>query len=104
MTIKKFKEFKESISGTELIGPMGPGYGETGLQNKTVTGHDTENILSDVDGRFYNIDDFNNLYNHFLTVVSISDAWKNYVKNGGMPATNDFTKENIDIILTFIAN
>lgn len=102
MTIKKFKEFKESVSGTELIGPIGPGYGETGLQNKTTTAHDTEIILSDVDGRFYNIDDFNSLYNHFLKMVSISDEWKNYVNNGGKPATNDFTKENIDIILAFI--
>ena len=101
MTIKKFREFNESISGTELIGPVGPGYGETGLQNKTITGHDTAMILSDIDGRFYNIDDFNELYNHFLSVVSHSEEWNAYMEKGGKPVTNDFTKENIDTILRY---
>ena len=36
MKIKKFNKFiTEEISGTELVGPIGPAYGETRLQNKT---------------------------------------------------------------------
>ena len=36
MKIKKFNQFiSEEISGTELVGPVGPAYGETRLQNKT---------------------------------------------------------------------
>ena len=36
--IKSFKQFiNEEVSGTELVGPIGPAYGETRLQNKTVT-------------------------------------------------------------------
>jgi hypothetical protein len=46
MMIKRFEDFiKEEVNGTELIGPMGPGYGETGLQNKTVNAHDTTVIF-----------------------------------------------------------
>ena len=38
MKIKKFNDFvSESISGAELVGPVGPAYGETGLQNKTIS-------------------------------------------------------------------
>ena len=50
--IKSFKQFiNEEVSGTELVGPIGPAYGETGLQNKTVTFHDTNVILSELDNR-----------------------------------------------------
>ena len=67
MTIKRFSDFiKEEVSGTELIGPMGPAYGETGLQNKTVTSHDTNEIFCEFDNRFYNIDDYNNIYGEYL--------------------------------------
>ena len=67
MTIKRFIDFiKEEVSGTELIGPMGPGYGETGLQNKTVTSYDTNEIFCEFDNRFYNIDDYNNIYGEYL--------------------------------------
>lgn len=67
MTIKRFIDFiKEEVGGTELIGPMGPGYGETGLQNKTVTSHDTNEIFCEFDNKFYNIDDYNNIYAEYL--------------------------------------
>jgi len=86
--IKKFKDFiTEEISGTELIGPMGPGYGETGLQNKTIDGHDTALIYSEIDGNLYTIDLYNDLYN-------------NYLKSGGSPLQGGFCQENIDIILS----
>lgn len=82
MMIKRFNDFiKEEVSGTELIGPMGAGYGETGLQNKTVTSHDTNVIFCDLDSKFYTIDDYNNIY-------------QEYLKIGGKPL-DGFSLENI---------
>jgi hypothetical protein len=89
--IKKFKQFiNEEISGTELVGPVGPAFGEVRLQNKTITQHDTSVIYSDLDGNFYTIDEYNQLYN-------------DYLKSGGKPL-DGFSKENIDTILSFINN
>lgn len=85
--IKKFKQFNEEISGTELVGPIGPGFGETRLQNKTIKSHDTNVIFSDIDSKFYTIDEYNELYN-------------NYLKSGGQPL-DGFSIENINIILDF---
>lgn len=85
--IKKFKQFNEEISGTELVGPIGPGFGETRLQNKTINSHDTNVIFSDIDNKFYTIDEYNELYN-------------NYLKSGGQPL-DGFSIENINIILDF---
>ncbi len=76
----------ESISGTELVGPVGPSYGETGLQNKTINQSNTKVIYSDLDDKFYLEDDYNDIY-------------EDYLKNGGSPLQG-FTKENIDKILT----
>ena len=51
--IRKFKEFiKEELSGTELVGPIGPGYGDTKLKNKTISSHDTNIIFCDLDNKF----------------------------------------------------
>jgi hypothetical protein len=87
MMIKRFNDFiKEEVSGTELIGPMGPGYGETGLQNKTVTSHDTNVIFCDLDSKFYTIDDYNNIY-------------QEYLKKGGKPL-DGFSLENIIKIIS----
>ena len=86
--IKSFKQFNEEISGTELIGPIGPAYGETGLQNKTVTFHDTNVILSELDNRFYTIDEYNNIYGDYLKV-------------GGKPL-DGFNRENLDTVISFM--
>ena len=87
--IKKYKQFiKEEISGTELVGPIGPAYGETGLQNKTIDADDTNVIYSDLDGSIYTYDEYNNLYN-------------DYLKKGGSPL-HGFNKQNIDTILQFL--
>ena len=51
--IRNYKEFINEVSGTELVGPVGPAYGETRLQNKTISSHDTNVIYSDLDGNFY---------------------------------------------------
>ena len=82
MIIKRFNDFiKEEVNGTELIGPIGPGYGETILQNKTITSHDTNVIFCDIDSKFYTIDYYNNIY------------WE-YLKNWGKPL-DGFSLENI---------
>ena len=86
--IKSFKQFNEEISGTELVGPIGPEYGETGLQNKTVTFHDTNVILSELDNRFYTIDEYNNIYGDYLKV-------------GGKPL-DGFNRENLDTVISFM--
>lgn len=87
--IKKFHQFiKEEISGTELVGPVGPAYGETRLQNKTIDADDTNVIFSDLDSNFYTYDEYNNLYN-------------DYLKQGGKPL-HGFSKENINIILQYL--
>jgi hypothetical protein len=86
--IKSFKQFNEEISGTELVGPIGPAYGETGLQNKTVTFHDTNIILSELDNRFYTIDEYNNIYSDYLKV-------------GGKPL-DGFNRENLDTVISFM--
>ncbi len=85
--IKSFLSFiSESISGTELVGPVGPAYGETGLQNKTIDKTDTSVIYSDLDSRFYTEDEYNDIYG-------------DYLKNGNKPL-DGFSKENLDIIIT----
>jgi hypothetical protein len=90
MKIKKFNQFiSEEISGTELVGPVGPAYGETRLQNKTVTFHDTNVVLSEIDNKFYTIDEYNNIYSEYLKV-------------GGIPLPDGFNRENLDKVLTFL--
>lgn len=86
--IKSFKQFNEEVSGTELVGPVGPAYGETRLQNKTVDFHATNVILSQLDNKFYTIDEYNDLYNQYL-------------KLGGKPL-DGFNKENLETIIEFI--
>lgn len=87
MKIKKFDDFiSEEISGTELVGPVGPAFGETRLQNKTVDFHDTNVILSEIDNRFYTIDEYNEIYNEYLV-------------KGGKPLSG-FNRQNLDIVLS----
>lgn len=86
--IKKFKDFSiNEVSGTELVGPVGPAYGETGIQNKTLTGSDTAVIYCDLDGKFYTRDEYNELY-------------IDYLKNGGKPLQG-FSLKNIETILQY---
>lgn len=87
MKIRNWKEFKESISGWELVGQhMGPGYPEQELP-VTLTQADTQ-ILMGKDGEFYTYDDYQDLY-------------QSYLKDGGSPLEG-FTQENLDIILDTI--
>lgn len=86
MRIKKFSEFILEVSGTELVGPVGPAYGETRLQSKTVSDRHTTVIYSDLDDKIYTIDMYQDIY-------------QDYLKNGGKPL-DGFSKENIDTILS----
>lgn len=87
--IKTFIEFiKEEVSGTELVGPVGPAYGETRLQNKTVNFHNTNVIFCDIDNKLYMIDEWNDLYNQYLS-------------KGGKPLPSGFNSENLSIVVSF---
>jgi len=86
--IKKFKQFLESISGTELIGSLGPGIGSQELSN-TITTNDTSVIASDIDGKIYTYDDYNSLY-------------EDYLKKGKKPLEGGFNKENLETIITML--
>ena len=89
MIIKNFKIFCESISGTELIGHMGPNYGDQILPN-TITKSDTSVIFSDIDANFYSSDQYDDLYNEYL-------------KSGGNPINDPvFNKENLEEVLAFL--
>lgn len=84
--IKLFEDFINEVSGTELVGPIGPSYGDTSLPNKTLQNRHTNIIYSDLDGKFYTIDEYQDLY-------------QNWLKSGGKPL-DGFTKANIDTILS----
>jgi ribosomal protein S18 acetylase RimI-like enzyme len=75
----------ESISGTEMIGSMGPNYGEEKLPIPTTT--DTEVLYSPITDTMYTRDEYLDLYN-------------DYLKNGGKPLFG-FNKENLDKIVSY---
>lgn len=86
--IKKYVDFiKEEVSGTEMVGPVGPAYGETRLQNKTINSFDTNVIYSEIGGRIYTMDEYNQMY-------------QDYLKAGGDPL-DGFSEENLDTIVSF---
>jgi hypothetical protein len=86
--IKKYNQFIDENVGYGIVGSVGPGYGETGLQNKTVNSHDTNEIFCEFDDKFYNIDDYNNIY-------------QEYLKKGEKPL-DGFSLDNIITILQVI--
>ncbi len=86
--IKKYLQFINEVSGTEMVGPVGPGYGETRLQNKTINANDTEVIFSEIGSRIYTMDEYNQLY-------------QDYLKAGGSPLFG-YNKENLDKVLFFL--
>jgi hypothetical protein len=62
--VLNYKKFIEAISGTELIGRMGPSYGDTDLKNKTISKKHTK--VFDIDGEFISWDDYQEYINIFL--------------------------------------
>lgn len=87
MRILRFKEMSESISGTEMIGSMGPNYGEP-ISPNTITNQDVSLLYSDVDDAMYTEEDYNSLYTQYLA-------------KGGKPLTG-FNKNNLNKILFFL--
>lgn len=84
MIIKKYDKFLE-VSGTELIGMMGPAYGDVSVKNKTINADDTDLIYSEIGGRIYTMDEYNDMY-------------QEYLKSGGAPLMG-FNKENLELII-----
>lgn len=83
--IKKWKEFKESISGTLDMEFNEPNYGKTIIPN-TLLNSDLEVITSDITNKSYTNDDFIELYN-------------TYLKNGGNKIKNiSFSKRDIQYL------
>ena len=89
--IKSYSKFIDENVGYGIVGSVGPGYGETGLQNKTVNSHDTNEILCDIDNKFYNIDDYNNIYQEYLKTPE-----------GSKKPLEGFSQDNIVAILQVI--
>lgn len=88
MNIKTFTEFTESISGTELVVPIGPNYGEE--DKKKITNINKDAIYSDLTGFIYMRFDYDDLYNQYLKI-------------GGTPLIG-FNKENLDLVIYNLEN
>ena len=86
--IKSYSKFIDENVGYGIVGQVGVGYGETGLQNKTVNSHDTTEIFCDIDNKFYNIDDYNNIYQEYLKTPE-----------GSKNPLDGFSQDNIVAIL-----
>jgi hypothetical protein len=81
MKIKKYQTFiSEEISGTELVGPIGPAYGETRTQNKTVNKSHTS--LVGVEDR-NNPDSQNDLTSDLFFEDDYNKIFNDYLKSGG---------------------
>ena len=87
MKIKNYKSFLEAISGWELVGHMGPNYGEQENSPMKKAGM-TDVLYSDAFDRMVTYDDYQNLYN-------------DYLKKGGSPLQG-FNLENLDKVLSKI--
>ena len=88
MKIYNFIQFcNEEVGGVELIGHMGPNYGEEG-NNKMIGPSPTDVIYSEISSKMYTQDEYQELYH-------------NYLKNGGKPL-HGFNQENLDYVLTNI--
>jgi hypothetical protein len=84
MIIKNYKKFLESISGTELVGHMGPNYGEEDNSPMKKLGI-ADVIYSDIFGRIVTYDEY-------------QDYYFNYLKKGGKPLEG-FNLENLNKVL-----
>lgn len=87
--ITKYSKFIESISGTELIGHMGPNYPDQKIPN-TINKSQTSIIFSKKFNLLVTYDDYLNLYN-------------SYLKEGGHPL-NGFSITNLDLVIDHLSN
>lgn len=88
--ILNFKKYNEEVSGTELIGPVGPGYGDVRPKNNTINKSHTD--VFNVDGQLIMWDQYQEYINVFL-------------KNGGI--INNLTgdiENDVFYIKKFIEN
>ena len=103
MKIKKFNDFvNEEVSGTELVGPIGPAYGETRLQNKTISQTDTS-LVNVKDGE--NSSSKNDLTKDLFFEDDYIRLHNDYLKAGGLES--DLTcnyDEDFIIIIDFLSN
>jgi hypothetical protein len=100
MKIKKFTQFiSEEVSGTELVGPMGPAYGETRLQNKTVNQTHTTMVSAKAD----NPSSKNPLTSGLFFEDDYQEIYGQYLKSGGSQSdlTGD-SSNDIEIMLNFL--
>ncbi len=86
MKINNYKKFLESISGTELVGHMGPNYGEE--ENSPLNSISVDILYSDVYGRMVTYDEYQDIY-------------FNYLKKGGSPLQG-FNLENLNKVLSIV--
>jgi hypothetical protein len=102
--IKSYDEFvnEEAISGTEVPVPLngkgsyfGAAYGDTESPN-TIDSGDTTVRYSKIDGRFYSILDYQEIYDEFVEKGGDINTLTNDKTKNGM------SEENISIILSKI--
>lgn len=100
MKIKRFSQFiTEEISGTELVGPVGPAYGETRLQNKTVNKSHTSTISAKAE----NPSSKNPLTSGLFFEDDYQEIYGEYLKAGGNQSELTGEKSNdIEIMLNFL--
>ena len=101
MKIKKFNDFiNEEVSGTELVGHIGPAYGETGLQNKTISQTNTS-LVNVKDGE--NKNSKNDLTKDLFFEDDYVQLHNDYLKAGGLESnlTGDYNQDLV-IIMDFL--
>lgn len=85
MKIKNYINFINEISGTELVGHMGPNYPDSTIPN-TIDSDDTSVLYSPLDSKIYTYNDYQTIY-------------QDYLKIGGKPL-NGFNEENLSIVIS----
>lgn len=76
--IKKFNDYIKEVSGTELVGKMGPGYGHTTNLDKI---DKSKTNVYEIDGHFYTFDDYQDIVNDFLKSGGNINQLSGNVKN-----------------------
>jgi len=82
--ILSYRKFNESISGTEMIGSMGPNYGVPVL-GTPIPSNDVTLMFSIVDDKMYTKEEYDELY-------------KKYLSRGGEPL-HGYSKANLDKVV-----
>ena len=88
------KNFKDFIEEGIFYGEVGPNYGPRTLPRE-VDNDNTTTIY--YDNILYTKDNYRDLLNDFIN----GDKYSDYIANGGK-TLNDFTEENISIIISLI--